>query len=98
VLEAVGPDHEKVFRVSVTVGGELLGIGVGPSRRIAETAAAAEAVEVLAARMAERAEALTEDLDEATELAASREEAAEGTSVDGAGNARTRDAAAESVG
>ena len=53
VLEAVGPDHDKVFRVEVSVGGEVLGMGVGPSRRIAETAAAAEAVEVLAAREAE---------------------------------------------
>jgi ribonuclease III len=50
VLEAVGPDHEKVFRVEVSVGGEVLGMGVGRSRRVAETAAAAEAVEVLAAR------------------------------------------------
>lgn len=50
VLEAVGPDHDKVFRVEVSVGGEVLGMGVGPSRRVAETAAAAEAVEVLAAR------------------------------------------------
>jgi ribonuclease-3 len=53
VLEAVGPDHEKVFRVEVSVGGEVLGMGVGPSRRVAETAAAAEAVAVLDARAAE---------------------------------------------
>ena len=52
VLEAIGPDHDKVFRVEVAVGGEVLGMGVGPSRRIAETAAAAEAVEVLTARAA----------------------------------------------
>jgi ribonuclease III len=52
VIEAVGPDHEKVFRVEVSVGGEVLGMGVGSSRRVAETAAAAEAVEVLAAREA----------------------------------------------
>ena len=50
VLDATGPDHDKVFRVEVSVGGEVLGTGVGPSRRVAETAAAAEAVEVLAAR------------------------------------------------
>jgi ribonuclease-3 len=50
VLEAVGPDHDKVFRVEVTVAGEVLGAGSGPSRRIAETAAAAEAVEMLEAR------------------------------------------------
>jgi ribonuclease-3 len=53
VLEAVGPDHEKVFRVEVAVDDEVLGMGVGPSRRVAETAAAAEAVEVLMARAAE---------------------------------------------
>jgi ribonuclease III len=52
VLEAAGPDHEKVFRVEVAVGGEVLGMGIGPSRRVAETAAAAEAVEVLQARAA----------------------------------------------
>ena len=53
VLEAAGPDHDKLFRVEVEVGGEILGLGVGRSRRIAETAAAAEAVEVLEARAAE---------------------------------------------
>lgn len=53
VLEAVGPDHEKVFRVEVSVAGEVLGMGVGRSRRVAETAAAAEAVAVLDARKAE---------------------------------------------
>jgi len=53
LLEAVGPDHEKVFRVEVVVGAEVLGMGVGGSRRLAETAAAAEAVEVLTARNAE---------------------------------------------
>jgi len=53
LLEAVGPDHDKVFRVEVVVGDEVLGMGVGGSRRVAETAAAAEAVEVLTARSAE---------------------------------------------
>jgi len=50
VLEATGPDHEKEFRVEVAVGGEVLGTGTGSSRRIAETGAAAEALEVLRAR------------------------------------------------
>ncbi len=54
VLEAVGPDHDKVFRVEVAVAGEVLGMGVGRSRRVAETAAAAEAVAVLEARAADR--------------------------------------------
>ncbi len=57
VVEAAGPDHEKLFRVEVEVAGEVLGLGVGRSRRIAETAAAAEAVQVLDARAAEAAEA-----------------------------------------
>lgn len=52
VIEAAGPDHAKIFRVEVAVGGEVLGLGIGPSRRIAETAAAAEAVAVLEARRA----------------------------------------------
>jgi ribonuclease-3 len=53
LLEAVGPDHDKVFRVEVEVADETLGTGVGPSRRLAETAAAAEAIAVLEARSAE---------------------------------------------
>jgi ribonuclease-3 len=49
LLEAVGPDHEKVFRVEVVVHGHPLGAGVGPSRRVAETNAAAEALDAIAA-------------------------------------------------
>ena len=45
LLDATGPDHEKEFRVEVWVDGELLGAGVGPSRREAETAAAAAAID-----------------------------------------------------
>ena len=47
ILEARGPDHEKVFRIEVLVDGRSIGAGVGPSRRIAETFAAAEALEWL---------------------------------------------------
>ncbi|HEX5240091.1 MAG TPA: ribonuclease III [Candidatus Limnocylindrales bacterium] len=50
LVEAVGPDHEKVFRVEVELDREMLGTGVGHSRRQAETAAAAEAIAVLEAR------------------------------------------------
>jgi len=50
VLEATGPDHEKHFTVEVAVDGVALGAGSGPSRRIAETAAAAEALESLRRR------------------------------------------------
>jgi ribonuclease-3 len=53
VVEAAGPDHEKVFRVEVDVARETLGMGVGSSRRQAETAAAAEAIAVLEARTAD---------------------------------------------
>jgi ribonuclease-3 len=51
LVHATGPDHEKSFRVEVWVDGELQGSGEGPSRRIAETAAAAEAIERLRPRM-----------------------------------------------
>jgi ribonuclease III len=47
LLDAVGPDHDKVFRVEVAVGGAVIGIGHGHSRRLAETAAAARAIENL---------------------------------------------------
>jgi ribonuclease-3 len=45
LLEATGPDHEMSFRIEVWVDGEVLGVGEGPSRRVAETAAAAQAIE-----------------------------------------------------
>jgi ribonuclease-3 len=50
VIEAVGPEHEKRFRVEVAVEGAVLGAGEGPSRRVAETVAAAEAFERLRSR------------------------------------------------
>ena len=49
LVEASGPDHEKSFRIEVWVDGELLGVGEGPSRRTAETAAAAQALDRLRA-------------------------------------------------
>jgi ribonuclease-3 len=49
LLDATGPDHEKSFRIEVWVDGTLLGLGEGPSRRTAETAAAAQAMERLRA-------------------------------------------------
>ena len=49
VLDMVGPDHERTFRVEVWVEGEVVGFGEGPSRRVAETAAATEALERLRA-------------------------------------------------
>jgi ribonuclease III len=50
VLDATGPDHEKLFQIEVEVDGSVLGRGEGPSRRVAETAAAAQALEALLAR------------------------------------------------
>jgi ribonuclease-3 len=47
VVDATGPDHEKLFQIEVLVDGRPLGVGVGPSRRIAETAAAQRAMETL---------------------------------------------------
>jgi ribonuclease-3 len=47
LLDATGPDHEKSFRIEVWVDGVLLGVGEGPSRRSAETAAAAQALDRL---------------------------------------------------
>jgi ribonuclease-3 len=55
VLDATGPDHEKLFQVQVLVEGRPLGVGVGPSRRVAETAAAQHAIETLRAEAGERA-------------------------------------------
>jgi ribonuclease-3 len=58
LLDATGPDHERSFRIEVTVGGVVLGTGEGPSRRVAETAAAAEAMDNL--RGPDRLEAVGE--------------------------------------
>ncbi|MGZ6269375.1 MAG: ribonuclease III [Candidatus Limnocylindrales bacterium] len=45
LVEASGPDHLRRFRIDVEVGGVVVGSGEGLSRRVAETAAAAEALE-----------------------------------------------------
>jgi len=47
ILDASGPDHEKLFRIEVWVDGRPLGVGEGPSRRTAETVAAAQALEAI---------------------------------------------------
>jgi ribonuclease-3 len=54
VVDATGPDHEKLFRVEVLVEGRVLGAGEGPSRRVAETAAAVHALEELRRETADR--------------------------------------------
>ena len=47
LVDATGPDHEKSFRVEVWVDGRVVGVGEGMSRREAETAAAAQAIEAI---------------------------------------------------
>jgi ribonuclease III len=47
LLGVVGPDHEKQFRIEVVVDGRILGTGEGPSRRIAETSAATQALDAI---------------------------------------------------
>ena len=42
-----GPDHEKEFAVELAVGGRVLGRGVGRSKKLAEQAAAMEALAAL---------------------------------------------------
>ena len=51
LAEVSGPDHQKRFVVEVAVGGRIAGAGSGGSRRTAETAAAAAALETLAAEL-----------------------------------------------
>ncbi len=47
VLEESGPDHNKLFTISVIVNGEELGRGVGASKKEAQQAAAANAVKAM---------------------------------------------------
>jgi ribonuclease III len=44
VISSEGPDHARIFKVSVIFNGRLLGQGSGPSKKIAEQAAAREAL------------------------------------------------------
>ncbi len=52
LADVTGPDHQRRFAVEVSVGGRPVGAGEGGSRRSAETAAAAAALETLAAERA----------------------------------------------
>jgi ribonuclease-3 len=58
LIDASGPDHEKTFRVEVAVSGRVIGVGEGLSRRLAETAAAARAIESLRSNPGELFEGL----------------------------------------
>jgi ribonuclease-3 len=44
VIEEIGPDHDKVFRLGVYVGDNLMGVGEGPSKQIAQQQAATAAL------------------------------------------------------
>lgn len=43
--DATGPDHNKVFTISVIINGEKMGIGIGKSKKEAEQKAAREALQ-----------------------------------------------------
>lgn len=45
VLEEVGPDHDKIFTLGVYVGNKLMGKGTGPSKQVAQQAAAQAALD-----------------------------------------------------
>lgn len=47
VVKEIGPDHAKEFVIEVSIGEELLGVGSGNSKKVAEQEAAREAVKKL---------------------------------------------------
>lgn len=47
VVTSSGPDHAKMFDVEVVIGEKIFGKGRGPSKQVAERAAAADALEKL---------------------------------------------------
>ena len=47
LLETTGPDHDKTFTVSVTLGSRKLGVGTGKTKKEAEQAAAQDALNLL---------------------------------------------------
>jgi ribonuclease III len=51
-VEQAGPDHEKTFTAQAVVGGAALGRGHGPSKKVAEQEAAANAWQALQDRQA----------------------------------------------
>jgi len=50
LVDELGPDHEKTFVVEVRLHSNVLGVGRGRSKKLAEQAAAAEALELLGIR------------------------------------------------
>ena len=47
VLSEIGPDHSKMFRVSVIINGQEMGYGEGPSKKEAQQSAASDALSKL---------------------------------------------------
>ena len=45
LIKSMGPDHDKVFEISVSINGEIKGIGIGKSKKEAEKNAAKKALE-----------------------------------------------------
>ncbi|MCC6273057.1 MAG: ribonuclease III [Deltaproteobacteria bacterium] len=45
LVKESGPDHDKTFEINLTIRGELMGVGVGKSKKNAEQAAAKAALE-----------------------------------------------------
>ena len=50
VLEEIGPDHDKVFTLGVFSGDTLIGKGVGPSKQVAQQAAARSALKAYSSK------------------------------------------------
>jgi ribonuclease-3 len=50
VIEEVGPDHDKVFTLGVYVNNQLMGVGSGPSKQVAQQQAASAALQKYAER------------------------------------------------
>jgi ribonuclease-3 len=47
IIDATGPDHSKIFHANVSVGRNVYGSGTGTSKKVAEQAAAQEALSIL---------------------------------------------------
>jgi len=47
LVKESGPDHDKTFEVNLLIRGELMGVGIGKSKKNAEQEAAKEALEAL---------------------------------------------------
>ncbi len=50
LVEKTGPDHEPIFKVNAVYKGEVIGTGVGKNRKIAEQAAAKQAIDAVEKR------------------------------------------------